>query len=65
MHHVIIHSDIIMAETNPEPPQAQGGYYDVDFIDSPPDSLQCPVCLLTLKQPHVLSCCGTLMCEVS
>ena len=44
-----------------EPPQ--GGYCDVKFID-PPESLQCPVCLSTLKQPHILSCCSH-MCEVS
>ena len=50
-------------DDSPEPPQ--GGYYDVDFIDPPPDSLQCPVCLLTLKQPHILSCCSSHMCEVS
>ena len=43
----------------------QGGYHDVDFIDQPPDSLQCPVCLSALKQPHILSCCGKHMCEVS
>ena len=49
-----------------EPAEApQGGYYDVDFIDPPPDSLQCPVCLSTLKQPHILSCCSSHMCEVS
>ena len=36
-----------------EPPQ--GGYCDVDFIDPPPDSLQCLVCLSTLKTP---SGCG-------
>ena len=50
-------------DDSPEPPQ--GGYCDVDFIDPPPDSLQCPVCLSTLKQPHLLSCCGSHMCEVS
>ena len=42
----------------------QGGYYDVDFIDPPPDSLQCPVCLSALKQPHILSCCSSHICEV-
>ena len=41
------------------------GYDDVEFIDPLPDSLQCPVCLSALKQPHLLSCCGSHMCEVS
>ena len=49
-------------DDSPEPPQ--GGYCNVDFID-PPDSLQCPICLSTLKQPHILSCCSSHMCEVS
>ena len=43
----------------------RGGYDDVEFIDPLPDSLQCPVCLSALKQPHLLECCGTHMCEVS
>ena len=51
------------ADDSPEPPQ--GGYCDVDFIDPPPDSLQCPVCLSILYRPHLLSCCGSLMCKVS
>ena len=50
-------------DDSPEP--LQGGYCDVNFVDPPPDSLQCPVCLSTLKQPHILSCCGKNMCEVS
>ena len=48
----------VMAECNrvddsSKPPQ--GGHCDVDFIDPPHDSLQCPICLSTLKQPHLLS----------
>ena len=46
------------------PRSAEPSQGDVKFID-PPDSLQCPVCLSTLKQPHLLSCCGSHMCEVS
>ena len=38
---------------------------DVNFIDPPPDSLQCPICLSILKQPHLLSCCGRHICEVN
>ena len=43
----------------------RGGYCGIDFLDHPPDSLQCPICLSTLKQPHILSCCGSHICEVS
>ena len=39
-------------------------FSDVKFIDSPPYSLQCPICLSVLKEPHLLSCCGSHMCKV-
>ena len=39
------------------------GGYDYDFV-SPPKSLECPVCLLTLRDPHVISCCGNEFCQV-
>ena len=50
------------------PPQyvaSQGGYCDVNFIETPPDHLQCPICISVLKEPHIQSCCGSHMCEVS
>ena len=42
-------------------PHVTGGY-DCDFMDPPPDSLQCPVCLLPFRDPHLLSCCGHKGC---
>ena len=39
------------------------GGYDCDFV-TPPKSLECPVCLLTLRDPHVISCCGNEFCQV-
>lgn len=38
------------------------GGYDYDFV-TPPKSLECPVCLLTLRDPHVISCCGNEFCQ--
>ena len=38
------------------------GGYDCDFVDPPPDSLQCPVCLLPFRDPALLSCCGHKGC---
>ena len=38
------------------------GGYDCDFVDPPPDSLQCPVCLLPFRDPTLLSCCGHKGC---
>ena len=46
----------------PEPPMS--GYDDHIFISTPPDSLKCPVCLLVVREPHQLSCCGALICQV-
>ena len=42
-------------------PLVPGGY-DYDFVDSPPESLQCPVCLFPFRDPTLLSCCGHKGC---
>ena len=39
------------------------GGHDCDFVEEPPRKLECPVCLLTLRNPHLLSCCGLKVCE--
>ena len=39
----------------------QGGY-DHDFVD-PPKDLECPVCMLVLRDPHLISCCGNHFCR--
>ena len=50
------------------PPRAafmeQKGGYDYEFVNPPPKSLECSVCLLTLRDPHVISCCGYEFCQV-
>ena len=43
---------------------ASKGGYDYEFVSPPPKSLECPVCLLTLRDPHVISCCGNEFCQV-
>ena len=40
------------------------GGYDYEFVRPPPKSLECPVCLLILCDPHVISCCGNEFCQV-
>ena len=40
------------------------GGYEYEFLSPPPKSLECPVCLLTLRDPHVISCCGNEFCQV-
>ena len=43
----------------------QKGGYECDFIDKPPKSVQseCPVCLLVLKEPYQVTCCGYAYCR--
>ena len=40
------------------------GGYGYDFVSPPPKSLECPICLLTMRDPHVISCCGNEFCQV-
>ena len=41
------------------------GGYDCDFVEPPPEAFQseCPVCLLILKEPCLISCCGHKFCR--
>ena len=41
----------------------QVGGYDCSFIEEPPHTLMCPVCLLSLREPHLISCCGKKVCK--
>ena len=44
---------------------AECGYDSGLFVDDPPKYLECPLCLSILREPHLLSCCGAHICEVS
>ena len=39
------------------------GGYGYEFATPPHKSLECPVCLLTLRDPHMISCCGNEFCQ--
>ena len=41
-----------------------GAQEDYEFVIPPPKSLECSICLLTLRDPHVISCCGNEFCQV-
>lgn len=40
------------------------GGIDYEFVSTPPKSLECSICLLTLRDPHVISCCGNHYCQL-
>ena len=39
------------------------GGYDCDFVEPPPKRLECAICLLVVRDPHVISCCGNQFCR--
>ena len=39
------------------------GGYECEFVESIPESITCPVCLLPYRDPHLLDCCGAKYCE--
>ena len=41
---------------------ATGGY-DLDFVDNPSQDYECPICLLVLRDPQMVSCCGRKYCR--
>ncbi len=40
------------------------GGYDYVFVSCTTKSLECSICLLTVRDPHVSSCCGNQFCYV-
>ena len=50
----------------PEPtdPERKVGH-DCEFVERPPKQFQseCSICLLILRDPHIISCCGHSFCE--
>ena len=39
------------------------GGFDCDFVEPPPKSLECPICLLIVREPHIVVCCGNQFCR--
>ena len=39
--------------------------FDCEFIERPPETLQsnCPVCMLVLREPYQVTCCGHAFCQ--
>ena len=44
--------------------QPHRGGYECEFVERPPKAVQCecPVCLLVLREPHQVTCCGYSFC---
>ena len=39
------------------------GGYDCNFVETPPDKLICQICLLVVRSPHQVTCCGRVYCK--
>lgn len=55
--------------TPPEPEASTSrvpslGGYDCDFVEEPPDSLKCLICMLVVKEPWQHGECGRLYCAI-
>ena len=53
-------------ETSSEEEKENRGGYDCEFVEQPSDVAQggeCPVCLLVLKEPCLINCCGQKYCR--
>ena len=44
----------------------QGEGFECEFVEKPPQAIQseCPVCLLVLREPYQVNCCGYAFCRV-
>ena len=54
-------------DTNSEDDKEIRGGYDCEFVERPSDVAQggeCPVCLLVLKEPCLINCCGHKYCRL-
>ena len=49
----------------PAPVPPEGGYDDEIFLSPPPKDLHCIICFLTVRDPHLITCCGTTICKVN
>ena len=60
--YVLLHPSVTPLKMDSCSPLPIGGY-DCTFVTPPPKILECPICLLTLRAPHLLSCCGVKICQ--
>ena len=47
-------------------PDKKSGGFACEIVDPPPEHLlqtECPVCLLTIREPHQVTCCGYSFCQ--
>ena len=53
-------------QEKPKPSPAAKVGFDCEFVERPPKAVQadCPVCLLVLREPHQVTCCGYAFCRV-
>ena len=42
--------------------EVRSGGYDLEFLETLPDEFECSVCLLVLRDPQIVDCCGVKYC---
>ena len=54
------------SDIDSSPSEEIRGGHDCEFVEPPPEAFQseCPVCLLILKEPCLISCCGHKFCRI-
>ena len=52
-------------QPSPQPAAANRVGFDCEFVQQPTEVFQvnCPVCLLVLREPHQVTCCGYSFCQ--
>ena len=60
-----IHEFIAMGQTATKSGVRLDSGYDCEFVEPPPKQFQseCPICLLILREPRLVDCCGYSFCE--
>ena len=54
----------VVAQEERQHDKGSGGFV-CEFVDPPPEHLlqtECPVCLLIIREPHQVTCCGYIFC---
>ena len=61
--HVPMTTTAVKKVPAPCKPKRNSDEYEYEFMDTPPEDIHCPICLLVLQEPYLTSCCGNHFCK--